>query len=177
MVYLMKFHVDGACRGNGRRYAEGAAAACLYQRGGSYKYKVERLPSGPYSEPATNQRAELTGVVIALEWALERYRELATNPYLRVEVRTDSRYAVGCMDEWCHRWRDNGWINSRGNEVANRDLVERALDLQDDIQDFGSVDYFWVPRDQNADPDRHCNEELDGAEVSDSDSDEDYWGF
>lgn len=101
---------------------------------------------------------------MALEWALEKYDELDSYPDLDVRIHTDSRYAVGCMDNWIYKWVRNGWVNSAGNEVANRDLIEEASDLDDKVKDLGAVRYIWVPRSENEDADRHCNEELDEME-------------
>ncbi|KAI1505768.1 ribonuclease H-like domain-containing protein [Biscogniauxia marginata] len=112
---------------------------------------------------------------MALEWALERYEALDGQPAARVRVRTDSRYAVGCMRDWIYQWTRNGWHNAAGQEVANRDLIERASELDDQVADLGSVEYEWVPREQNETADQHCNEALAEA-VGDASSD-DSWGY
>jgi ribonuclease HI len=47
---------------------------------------------------------------------------------LPVEVIGDSAYAIDCFTEkWYVRWEQNGWRNSSGQPVANRDEWERAL--------------------------------------------------
>lgn len=158
----MDFYVDGGCRGNGQEWAFGAAACCLmksHNRG--YSWTSKRLPQYP---TPTNQRAELCAIILALEWALEKYDELDSYPNLDVRIHTDSRYAVGCMKTWIYKWAENGWVNSAGNEVANRDLIQRASDLDDRVAELGSVSYIWVPRSENEDADRHCNEILDDME-------------
>lgn len=33
------------------------------------------------------------------------------------------------MTEWFPKWRSNGWKNSTGKVVENRDLIERILNL------------------------------------------------
>ena len=43
----------------------------------------------------------------------------------------------------------NGFRSSRGREVANRDLIERALLLEGDVLGAGTVDWVWVPRSRN----------------------------
>ncbi|KAI8952799.1 ribonuclease H-like domain-containing protein [Xylaria longipes] len=162
MVYVMEFYVDGGCRGNGYPGSIGAAACCLMQRGNRlHSHRSIPLPQDP---TPTNQRAEITAIILALEWALERYNELDTYPNLNVRIHSDSRYAIGCMDTWIYRWVKNGWLNSSGNEVANRDLIERASDLDDEVNELGSVSYIWVPRSDNQLADQLCNEELDEQE-------------
>ncbi|KKY29659.1 putative ribonuclease h1 [Diaporthe ampelina] len=127
-------------------------------------WKTCRLEDYP---APTSQRAEITAIILALEWALERHDELDTSPRLRVTIRSDSRYAVDCMTSWIHTWARNGWTNSRGFEVANRDLIERASDLDDRVCEVGWAEYIWVPRSDNADADALCRKELDEQEAGD----------
>lgn len=151
MVYTMEIYVDGGCRGNGRPYAIGAAAAVLMKR-------KKALPA--YPSP-TNQRAEITAIILALEQALEKYDALHSYPYLDVEIHSDSRYAIRCMTKWIYKWANNGWRNAAGNEVANRDLIEKASDLDDLLKKEGLVKYIWVPRVDNRIADELCNDVLD----------------
>jgi ribonuclease HI len=163
MVYIMVFEVDGACRRNGQPGSIGAAAACLLnRRGTSYTYKARRLDNA--RTVATNQRAELLAIILALEWALEKYDQLNGYPRLDVEIKSDSKYAVSCIKDWAAKWVQNGWYNSRGYEVANRDLIQKASDLDDRVQDLGSVQYTWISRGDNADADGHCNDVMDEME-------------
>ncbi|KAI4114236.1 MAG: hypothetical protein LQ345_004958 [Seirophora villosa] len=98
---------------------------------------------------------------MALERALDFYQNCNMSPYMRVTIMTDSKYAHGCMTNWLAKWMNNGWLNCNGNEVANRDLIEQAVDLQDEIERNGNVDYVWLPRELNEEADAAVNEELD----------------
>lgn len=98
---------------------------------------------------------------MALEWALEKYETLCRRPELRVTIYSDSQYAVRCMNEWIYKWCRNGWLNSRGFEVVNRDLIEWASNLDDLVADLGSVDYVWIRREDNQAADELCRERLD----------------
>ncbi|OAQ57389.1 ribonuclease H1 [Pochonia chlamydosporia 170] len=158
MVYIMEIYTDGGCRGNGQPGAIGAAAAAFKKRNGTYDAWTTSLPRYP---PPTNQRAEVTAIIVALEQALEKFEELDTNPYLNVKIYSDSRYAINCMTNWIYKWAKNGWINVAGNEVANRDLLEEASDLDDRLRELGYVDYIWIPRENNQYADRLCNEDMD----------------
>jgi len=158
MVYIMEIYVDGGCRGNGQPGAIGAAAAVFKKKYGGYDAWTRSLPRYP---PPTNQRAEITAIILALEQALENYEGLDTNPYLDVKIYSDSRYAIGCMTDWIYKWTRNGWINAAGNEVANRDLIQEASDLDDRLKEEGDVEYIWIPREDNQDADRLCNEAMD----------------
>ncbi|KAH8673377.1 ribonuclease H-like domain-containing protein [Xylariales sp. PMI_506] len=165
MVYTMVFNVDGACRRNGQANAIGAAAACLHLRGGhKLLYRTRKLRTGYYDPAPTNQRAEIAAIILALKWVLEKYEELDGYPRLDVTIRTDSRYAEGCMTEWIYKWVTNGWTNARGEAVANRDLIQKASDLDDRVAELGKIKYVWVPRSENTDADQFCNEALDEQE-------------
>ncbi|KAK6519398.1 hypothetical protein TWF281_003232 [Arthrobotrys megalospora] len=162
MVYIMKFKVDGACRGNGRRGSIAAAAACLYNRSGSYSSKTNYLPQN--NPVPTNQRAEISAIVLALEWALERYSELSNEPYIKVRISSDSQHAIDSMTTWIYKWVNNGWYTAAGLPVANKDLFQLALDLDDKISAIGEVTYTWIPREKNQDADDECNEALDNIQ-------------
>lgn len=168
MVYQIKIYVDGGCRRNGFSNAIAAASAVRENRWGKSWYRTPRLSR---QENATNQRAEITAIIPGLEMALNRFDDLASNPTLDVTIYSDSRYAVDCLTDFVYKWTQNGWTNARGAEVANRDLIEEASDLDDRLERLGNVAYSWIPRSQNVLADKRCNEELDAMEKDDSDSD------
>ena|SRR5258706_9109972 len=165
MVYKMEIYVDGGCRGNGKPGSVGAAAAVFKLRYGGQNSWTRILPRYP---PPTNQRAEISAIILALEQALEKYAELDSNPWLDVKIYSDSKYAIGCMTDWVYKWCKNGWVNAAGNEVANRDLIQKASDLDDKLKEEGSVEYIWIPRHENEEADRLCNQAMNN-ELEDSD--------
>ncbi|RKF57274.1 Ribonuclease H [Golovinomyces cichoracearum] len=160
MVYKMRIYVGGVCRGNGRPGSIAAAAAVFELPHGRQTTYSCILPSRP---TPTNQRAEITAIIIALEEALERYDRLRMAPLLDVTIHSDSKYAIGCMREWVAKWCQNGWINAAGRAVANRDLIQKANRLDEKLCDLGTVEYVWIPREENVDADEACNDALDGA--------------
>lgn len=165
----MKIYVDGGCRHNGTTKAYAAAAAVRITRW-KIHWHCERLLGS--SEGSTNQRAEITAIILALEMALEKYDELLSSPQLKLTIFSDSKYAVGCMNEWIYKWANNGWKNYRGKDVVNQDLIRKASDLDDKLADLGTVKYVWIPRSENELADKCCNDALDaikyGAALGDS---------
>lgn len=155
------FRVDGGCRSNSRVNAYGAAACCLMGKS-TYAYQTRRLPSYPIP---TNQRAGLLAIILALEWALkEQLKASQRNGVytpLDVEIKADSKYACDCLTEWLPVWQRNGWLNSKRKPVANRELIQEAVNLEGQIRQQGSVKYTWVSREENVEADRHCNEAMD----------------
>jgi ribonuclease HI len=159
MVYQMEFYVDGGCRGNGTPSSIGAAAACLKLASGVWRFKTLWLPSQP---SPTNQRAELHALILGQEWALEHYDELGTLNPLEVTIHSDSNYAVACMDEWRNNWVTNGWKNSHGGPVANRDLIEKAYDYDYRLHRIGNAAYVGIRREENAVAHGQCQQMLNG---------------
>jgi ribonuclease HI len=160
MVYIMRFYVDGGCRGNGSASSIGAAAAVMKKRFNGSEIWTRELPSD-WNDPPTNQQAEITAIIVALQVALEKYRKLDGNPRVDLEIFSDSKYAIGCMTNWIYKWSRNGWMNAAGNPVANQDLIREASDLDDDLRELGSVTYTWIPRSENQEADKACNDVLD----------------
>jgi len=112
----------------------------------------------------TKVRAELQAMIHGLELAIEKRNALDLDPYLILTMKSDSRYAVDCMNVWINNWRQNGWVNSKGYEVVNRDLITRIDDLWDEIIDgagSGKVVFRWIPREQNSFADKLANDALD----------------
>ncbi|RMZ91179.1 hypothetical protein DV736_g1575, partial [Chaetothyriales sp. CBS 134916] len=71
----------------------------------------------------TNQRAELTAIQRALDIA-PRHRD--------VTIYTDSKYAIECSVNWYKNWVKNGWKNSQGKPVENKDVI---MDIREQIEE------------------------------------------
>jgi ribonuclease HI len=174
MPYTMSGSFDGACRFNGSPSAYGGAA--IYFPRNKRFTETKPLPNNRYHR-VTNQMAELTGLVMILEAGLRRKMELYENPYFNLHIETDSAYAIGCVTEWNEKWERNGWLNTKGLPVANKDLIQKALELIQEIEEHGQVTLHKVTREDNEEADRLANQACDeaGSMYSDSDSDSDYW--
>ena len=112
-------------------------------------------------ENPTNQRAEITAIIFALQQALAKYDRLHSAPIPNVTIYTDSKYAQGCMSTWIDQWSKNGWFNSRGTPVANGDLIQEASNLDYAVRALGKVKYVWIPRSQNWEADEAANLVMD----------------
>lgn len=118
----MTVYTDGACSGNpgpgGWAWAEapdGAVFGC------------------GYDAFTTNQRMEIMA-------ALEAVR---SHPSGGLQIVSDSTYVVNCFrDGWWKGWLAKGWINSKRQPVANRDLWEPLVDLYRSRN--GDVSFRWV---------------------------------
>jgi ribonuclease HI len=169
MVYTMVIKVDGGCRANGQQGAIGAAAAVILGRNEVIlKTWTRELPNHPR---ATNQRAEISAIILALELALEKYDSLSNTVYMDITIMSDSRHAVECMNTWICKWAQNGWINAKGSKVANQDLIQQASDMDYELNERGRVTYKWIPRSENGAADEACNTCMDNMGGADESED------
>ena len=130
---VLTIHTDGASRGN-----PGAAA---------FAYVIAQEGEPPIEEAGrlgqmTNNQAEYTALVRALEHALE------LGPDHRLHIHSDSELLVKQM---------NGEYRVKNENL--RELFQEAKRL---LGRFQLVSIRHVPREQNGDADRLCNQALDG---------------
>ena len=115
-------YTDGACSGNP---GPGGWGAIL-----EYMGHEKELSGG--DPDTTNNRMELTAVIIALEQLKEP---------CRVELYSDSKYVIDALEKgWVWGWKKRGWIKSDKKPALNADLWERLLPLVTRHQ----VSYHWV---------------------------------
>ena len=102
----------------------------------------------------TNQRAELTALLRALEIV----------PYNRdVIIISDSKYAIDCVTAWFINWRKNGWKNSAGKAVENKDIIENVLTKVEERNRLKvRTDFEWIKGHTGA----NGNEEADKLAVA-----------
>ena len=157
MPYSLGISIDGGCLHNGTPDAIAASAFIVHWRGKRPTIRSSHLPTPPI---ASSQRAELHALIMALEFALARKQKLAHNPYFQVFIRTDSKYVTDIMNKWRGKWERNGWRTVDGEEVANRDLIVRAGELEKEIRKKGFVVVNWVPKKFNRHADWAVRKEL-----------------
>lgn len=102
-------YTDGACS---RNPGPGGWAAVL-----KYEEHVREISGG--ERQTTNQRMEMMAVLEALR---------SLKQPCDVIIHSDSAYVVNCFTQkWYVNWEKNGWRNSKGDTVQNRDLWEGLL--------------------------------------------------
>ncbi|KUJ09187.1 ribonuclease H-like protein [Mollisia scopiformis] len=86
--------------------------------------------------PQTNNRAELTGILRALEIA-PKDRDL--------EIITDSNYSINCVTVWYQNWMKRDWKTSTGKDVENQDLIKDIRTKIEERDDQDVVTTFtWI---------------------------------
>lgn len=51
-------------------------------------------------------------------------------------------YSINCVTEWFKKWRNNNWTNSKGENVANKEIIEQILDIHENFA--GDIIYKHV---------------------------------
>lgn len=82
--------------------------------------------------PCTNQIAELRAIYEFIKHSLRYYPEEVKKD--GVSIYSDSMYSINCLTKWCHSWKQNGWINSKGQPVKNQTLIKKILVKSLDIK-------------------------------------------
>ncbi len=118
----VEIFTDGACSGNPGPGGYGAILRC--------DGREKELSGG--APDTTNNRMELTGVIVALS---------ALKYPCKVTLTTDSRYVVdGITKGWAKSWKKRGWIKSDKKPALNPDLWEKLLALTDTHE----VEFVWI---------------------------------
>lgn len=78
--------------------------------------------SEPIEGETTNNRAELTAILRALE---------LTNGYEDICICSDSKYSISCLTIWWNNWKKNGFRTANKKPVLNQDLLILIKDILD----------------------------------------------
>jgi ribonuclease HI len=83
---------------------------------------------------STHQRAELWALIVALNYLQESVLQ-ESMPDRSIPIFSDSKYAVDALNhDWIDKWQQNGWLNTKGKPIADRDLWLQLRHLQKTIQ-------------------------------------------
>lgn len=109
---LIELYTDGACSGNP---GPGGWGAILVHQGREKELYGSAMNT-------TNQRMEIQAVIEGLKALKVKEWE--------VRVYSDSAYVVNAFNQnWLSNWQQNGWKNSKKDDVANQDLWKELLRL------------------------------------------------
>lgn len=129
-------YTDGACSGNP---GPGGWGAILEWNG------VEKELCGG-ENPTTNNRMELTAVIVALE---------ALKEGCIVELYSDSKYVIDALSKgWLASWQKNGWRKADKKAVLNVDLWQRLLPQLA----RHAVHYHWVKGHAENEKNNRCDQ-------------------
>ena len=111
----MKIYTDGATSKNGRDDAIGGWAFVIIDENDKIIYRGKG-----HAKNVTNNICELMAVIQAC-------RVVEGMPML-FTVYSDSAYIVNCYKQkWYRKWINNGWVNSKKEPVANKELWQMLI--------------------------------------------------
>lgn len=109
----MKIYTDGATSNNGYDGAKGGWAWVIVDD--NNKMVLQGLGS---AANVTNNQCELQALIDACDAASKTYPM-----YQHFDVYSDSAYCMNCYSQsWWEKWMKNGWLNSKKQPVANKEL-------------------------------------------------------
>uniref|UniRef100_A0A6C0BPX9 ribonuclease H n=1 Tax=viral metagenome TaxID=1070528 RepID=A0A6C0BPX9_9ZZZZ len=144
-IETLRIFTDGSCVNNGKKNSVGGIGihfpdhqvtdVSLPYRG--YVPLVDSRSGQELCPPnhrgkVTNQRAELTAILVAITLAHEYFQSLSANfekSSRMVDLYTDSEYCINSLTNWCYTWKAKDWKTANGKPVKNRDLIEPILAL------------------------------------------------
>lgn len=108
----MKIYTDGATSNNGYSGAKGGWAWVIVDDDN----KIVRQGKGADLN-VTNNQCELMAIIDACYEAHKFF------PDEHFAVYSDSAYCMNCYtDGWWKNWKNNGWVNSKKQPVANKSM-------------------------------------------------------
>lgn len=114
---VVHVYTDGSCLNNGRSNAM-AGYGVWFGPGDS------RNVSSFLRGRQTNNRAELTAILVALEKLVSELHDGT-----RIVIHTDSEYSMKCFGKYGRTAESRQWKGFDGTEIPNRDLIERGVPL------------------------------------------------
>jgi ribonuclease HI len=111
---MYQIYADGACQPNPGECGSGVV---VYKDG-----QLVRLFYGNYRPMATNNVAEL----VALEYGIKLAIKAIKHGESKVEVFSDSQYAIKCMIEWIDGWLKSDW---KKGKVKNQDIIKPMYEM------------------------------------------------
>ncbi|KAK0240664.1 ribonuclease H-like domain-containing protein [Armillaria nabsnona] len=155
---------DGACSNNGYANATSGMGIVMGSVGSEYRWSIPIDDSVDPGSPRTSQRAELLAAIHGLSLIhkeemdmMPRFGKHPDNSSLahrNLIIVTDSQYVAEGMTAWLPRWKNNSWLNSRGERPKNLDLFLRLDLLITTLECTGIQVGFWkIGREDNHEAD------------------------
>ncbi|WP_446369510.1 SLOG family protein [Coleofasciculus sp. G3-WIS-01] len=125
---IEKIYSDGACSGNPG--PGGWGCVVVFSDGSTHEI-------GGMESNTTNNQMELKGAIAGLEFLL------ASGQRETVEFYIDSQYVQKGITEWIEGWKLQGWRNSSGKLVKNRELWQQLDNLNSTLSQLLDAPIDW----------------------------------
>lgn len=139
----IEMYTDGGCIGNGKNpNAPGGLGVAIYADGQLIRQHSRQL----FEKPNTNQKSELHAAIDGLTIINEAIKpEYLNNDFIQHDVilYSDSTYVINGITDWIKMWKRNGWVNSKKEPVANKELWE-LLDYYVNLLESQNICIKWT---------------------------------
>lgn len=153
-------YTDGGCRGNGKENNVGAWAFRLEYWVDEELKAVKEDSEG--MTDTTNNVQELRGMINGLK--------AINNKEIEVRAFSDSAYVLNGITSWIEGWKKKGWINSKKEKVANKELW---IELDKLKHEFMNLNFVKVKghsdNEGNNRVDKLLNDTMDNIDKEDKD--------
>lgn len=117
-------YTDGSCLNNGKKNSTGAIGIFFADD-----------DSDNLGQAIENDGNKITNQTMELIACIQAFRIIETKvnnglKFKMVYVYTDSTYVINCINKWYSQWEKNGWKNTKGKEVENKDLIKALYELK-----------------------------------------------
>lgn len=128
---------DGNCKNNGKKHAKGGYSVYFGDILPYLNFNKTRL----ILKNPSNNVAELSGIK-------QIYKTIYQNQDYFKDldniICTDSQYSINCVDKWSDNWIKNGWKNSKGELVKNKELIEDILVIKNAIPESIKISFKHI---------------------------------
>lgn len=119
----LNVYCDGACKGNPGKGGWGVYIEVNQNWIQEKQHDILTYELYGGENNTTNNIMEMTALIKAAEWIVLNHYDKC-----KVTFHIDSAYIVNCYyEKWYIKWIENGWINSKNEEVKNRELWEKII--------------------------------------------------
>lgn len=115
MDKIIKIYTDGACN---QETKKGGWAFVILQN------DKQIMSKKAVEIETTNNKCEMLAAI----HGLEEFEKMNLSGVSQLEIVSDSAYMVNGFNlDWISMWNANGWLNSKKEKVANKDLWETLI--------------------------------------------------
>jgi ribonuclease HI len=157
---------DGCCKGNQSKdptNRKGGIGVFFGKNDNNLKSICCKLDDSIVT--ATNNRAELTAIIMCIEYVMNHpdiLIEINNGIVFNVLIKTDSMFCINVITKWMHKWKKNNWEKSDGKTISNPDLTLQIYNLMNLVKKHNNfnIDFKHVRGHQKMpDPDDNSKTE------------------
>ena len=123
-INKLSVFTDGSCLNNGKKNSTGAIGIFFSDD-----------DNDNYGQAIENDGNKITNQTMELIACIQAFRIIENKissglKFKMIYVYTDSSYLINCINKWYGQWEKNGWKNSKGKDVENKELIKVLYELK-----------------------------------------------